>query len=418
MKLRLANATIFDFSSKFHLEKVDLIIVNGVITQIGNNLSEGKSIDLEGKILSPGWVDLFANFNEPGFEHKEDIQSGVGCAISGGFTDVCLIPNTSPALETKGDIQFILKKSNEIDLLPIAALSEGLKGENLTEILDLHSNGAVAFSDGLNPIWNTELLLKALQYVQKFDGLVIQRPRDLSLSQHAQMHEGVVSTALGLNGEPSVSEVLTIQRDLEVLKYADGKIHFSQISTKKSVDLIKKAKKAGLKVTCDVSINHLLYTEEHLSDFDTAYKVSPPFRSEKDRRALIKGLNEGVIDAITSSHQPQDSESKELEFDLADFGISSMETVFPSLLSIESELPLEVGFDKLTNGPRKILGLDEVRIEEGGVAKLAVFDKKMEWKFDHKSSRSKSQNSPVFNTMLKGMASGVINKEFVSLQNL
>lgn len=417
MKIRLVNAKIFDQRSKFHLKQVTISIANGIITNIGDS-GEGKIIDLKGKMVTPGLVDLFANFNEPGLEHKEDLQSGSQCAINGGFTDICLIPNTDPPIATKGEIKFILNRSREVDLLPLAALSEELKGENLTEVLDLQSNGAVAFTDGTHAIWNTELLLKSLQYCQKFDGLIIQRPKDLGLSSHTQMHEGTVSTSLGLRGEPSLSEELVIQRDIEILKYAGGKIHFNQISTKKGVELIKKAKKDGLLVTCDVSINHLCYTENDLFDFDTNYKSDPPFRTEKDRKALIKGLIDGVIDAICTAHQPQDVESKDLEFDLADFGIISLETVFSQLIKIQAELPLEVAIEKLTHGPRSILGLSPVTIEEGSPAKLAVFDMDKEWVYGAKSSASKSKNSPLFNHELKGRSCGIINGAFNSLKGL
>jgi dihydroorotase len=415
MKIRLVNATIFDTSSKFHLKRTNLLIENGVIQKIGD-IEEGKSIDLKGAYLCPGFVDMFAHFNEPGNEHKEDIGSGVKCAINGGFTDVCLIPNTNPPIETKGDVQFILSKSHEVNLWPLAALSEGLKGENLTEILDLHTHGAVAFTDGEHPTWNSELFLKVLQYVHKFDGLIIERPKDTGLSRHTQMHEGKMSTILGLTGEPSLAEELIVQRDIEILKYVGGKVHFSRISTKRSVDLIRRAKRAGLNVTCDVSINHLYFTDKNLEDFDTNYKVDPPFRTERDRKALIKGVTEGVIDAITSAHQPQDQESKDLEFDLADFGIISMQTVYPLLLKIQHELPLEIAVDKLTRGPRAILGFEQISISEGSEAKLAVFDPNSEWKFDGKSNHSKSQNSPFLGQTLKGKCLGIINKEVVSLK--
>lgn len=415
MKIRLANATIFDPSSKLHLKKTDILINNGVIEGVGK-YDLGKVIDLKGKIVGLGWCDLFAHFNEPGLEHKEDISSGMACAVAGGFTDVCLLPNTQPPVETKGDVKFILGKSGVVNLWPLAALSEGVKGENLTEILDMQAHGAVAFTDGLNCIWNSELLLKALQYVQKFDGLVMQKAKDPGLSQHAQMHEGVVSTGLGLNGEPSLAEELIIQRDIEILKYAGGRLHFTQISSKRSVALIKKAKKDGLVVTCDVAVAQLVFNEQNLEDFDTNYKVDPPYRTESDRKALIKGLIEGTIDAITSSHQPQDQECKDLEFDLADFGQISLQLVYPMLLEIQDELPLEVSFDKLVNGSRKILGFDPVSIAEGQKAQLAVFDPDLEWDLNSQTNKSRSQNTPYWGKTIKGKALGIINGEEIDLE--
>ncbi|WP_258105782.1 dihydroorotase family protein [Marinoscillum sp. MHG1-6] len=417
MKIGLANATVFDPSSKFHLQTVDILIEDGIIKKIGKGL-KGADIDLSGKWVSLGFAELSANFCEPGNEHKEDISSGIEVAVSGGFTDVCVAPDTQPALETKGGIQFVRGKSGKVSLWPIAAVSEELKGENLTEILDLNHNGAVAFSDGVNPIWNTELLLKALQYVQKFEGLIINRPKDVGLSRHAHMHEGAVSTSLGLNGEPSVSEELTIQRDIEILKYAGGRIHFSQISTEKSVDLIKKAKAEGLKVTCDVSINHLLFSDKDLETFDTNYKVDPPLRTSKDRKALIKGLKSGVIDAISTAHQPQDQECKDLEFDLADFGAIGLQTAFAALNSIKDELPLEVSIEKITRGPRTVVGLDQPEIAEGAMAKLAVFDPEEKWTFDKSNNKSKSFNSPFVGKELTGKSLGTINGKITSLEIL
>lgn len=415
MKLLLKNARIFDPSSIHHGEIRDILIEDGVIQQIGEDLAGQEIWDLESKMITPGFVDLFAHFNEPGFEHKEDISSGIEAALSGGFTDVCLIPNTHPVVETKSDVRYFISRSGkEIDLYPIGAVSEGARGENLTEILDLNQAGAIAFSDGLHPIWNAELLLKALQYVQKFDGLIIDRAKDIHLAQFSQMHEGEVSTSLGMKGEPALSEEIALKKSLDILKYAGGRMHFTHLSTAKGVDLIKNAKKEGLRVTCDVAIHQLLYTDRNLMDFDANYKVDPPFRTERDRKALINGLKTGVIDAIVSSHQPQDVESKELEFDLADPGICSLPTVYSSLISIMDELPLDTSISKITAGPRKILNMPEVKIEVGNVVKLAVFDDKKEWKLDASTNSSKSKNTPMYNTSLVGKCIGTINRTTIN----
>lgn len=415
MKLLLKSAQIFDPLSKHHKQKVDILIEDGVIKQIGQKLTCTDTFDLEGNMVTPGFVDLFAHFNEPGLEHKEDLSSGIEAAFFGGFTDVCLIPNTMPVIDSKSDVGFIRSRSgNKVDLHSIAAVSEGTNGENLTEILDLNNAGAVAFSDGLSPIWNSELLLKALQYVQKFNGLIINRAKDVHLSQHSQMHEGEVSTSLGLKGEPSLSEEVALKRDLDILRYAGGRMHFSHLSTAKGVELIKAAKKEGLNVSCDVAVHQLIYSDKDLMDFDSDLKVDPPFRTEKDRKALIAGLKSDVIDAIVSSHQPQDIENKELEFDLADFGICSLPTVFSNLIKLSAELPLETSIQKLTHGPRKVIGLEEVKVEEGYPAKLSFFDEKAEWIFDDASNPSKSKNSPQFGETLTGKSIGTINKLIVN----
>ena len=415
MKILLSNATIFDPASKFHQKKSDILIEDGAIAQIGKDLTAKKVIDCKGKLVFPGFVDLFAHFNDPGFEFKEDLESGSKAAISGGFTDVLLVPNNQPVTETKSDVEYLRTRSGYgVDLWPMAAVSEGTLGENLTEILDLHTAGAKAFSDGINGIWNTELLLKALQYVQKFDGLIINRPKDRHLSQHTHMHEGVVSTLMGVKGEPSISEELAIQRDLDILRYAGGKLHFSQISTEKAVKLIRNAKKEGLNVTCDVGIHHLVFTDEHIVDFDSNYKSDPPFRSEKDRKALIKGLVEGTVDAIVSAHQPQDPENKDLEFDLAAFGLIGIQTFYPLLVSLEAELSREVMISAISENPRKILGLAAVKVEEGYPAKLTIADPKASWTYNQTNNQSKSENSPLLNQEQTGKILGVINGEFYS----
>lgn len=415
MKVQLLNAFVFDPRSPFFKKKINILVENGVISKIGKSKFDVKEIDLDGAYLVPGFVDLCANFNDPGFENKEDITSGINCALYGGFTDVCLQPNTNPPITTKGDVEYLIGKSGKVDLWPLGAISEDTKGENLAELLDLAESGAVAFSDGTHPISNGELLLKAFQYLKKGDGLVINRPKDKSLSRHAQMHEGLISTSLGMVGEPSLSEEISIMRDLEILKYSGGRIHFSQISCARSVELIRKAKKDGLNVTCDVNVHHLYFTDQALLDFDTNYKLDPPLRTEKDRKALIKGLIEGVIDAIVSGHQPQDSEGKDLEFDLAEPGTLGLQQVLSVLCMISDELPLEVSVERLTAGPRSILRFNDISISEGSEAKLTWFDPKLKWTFNSKSNQSKSLNTPFINSEMQGKVLGVVNKNYLNV---
>ena len=414
MKVLLKNSKILDPGSTYHHKTIDILIENGIIVGLGKNIQGQSDEVLEGYTVTPGLFDLNAHFNEPGSEYKEDLQSGKRSACFSGFTDICVLPNTSPVIESKSDVKFIAKNSGEgVDLWAIGALSESCEGENLTEILDLENAGAVAFSDGINPVWNSELLLKALQYVQKFNGLVINRPKDIHLSQHSQMHEGKISTTLGMNGEPSLSETIAIKRDLDILRYAGGRLHFSMLSTAESVELVKKAKKEGLNVTCDVAIHQLLYTEKALQDYDSNYKVDPPLRSEKDRKALIKGIETGIIDAIVSAHNPQDPESKDLEFDLSTAGMCSLPTFLSSLVKLSEELPLDLLLEKASNGPRKVLGFEVIHITEGGPAKLAIIDTEETWDFNNASNPSKSINSPLFNSRLTGKCIGVINGNFL-----
>ena len=418
MSFLLKNCLIYDRHSSHDLKKTNILIEKGMIRSIGSSSTSAKEFDLNGAILCPGWVDLNANFNDPGLEHKEDITSGKRVAQASGITDVAIFPNTDPILETKGDVEYVTSKSNSIvNLHPIAALSEGTNGKGLTEILDLREAGAVAFSDGSTPIWNAELLLKALQYIQKFDGLTITRPSDPHLSKNAQMHEGKTSTILGMRGEPAISEKMQIANQLEILRYAGGRLHFTMISTAEGLKLIKKAKKEGLKVTCDVGINHLRFTHRNVSNFDTNYKIDPPFRTETDRKALIKGVNDGVIDAIVSGHQPQDRESKFLEFDMASPGVISMQTMFSVLMSLKNQLNLDMAIDRLTHGPREILGLEPVKIEKGAEARFAIFDSKLEWVLDEDSNKSKSKNSPFWEQSILGKSIGLVIGEKIELNN-
>lgn len=409
MSLLLKNARIVDLFSSKNTELVDIFIEDGIVKKFSAETAKNQ-IDLEGKLVTPGWFDLNANFNDPGNELKEDIQSGSKAASFGGFTDVNLSPDTHPPIESKSDINYLLRRSEKIlDLHATGALSEGILGENLTEILDLHSAGALSFSDGDNCIWNAELLLKALQYTSKIDVPIIQNPRDKNLSAKTHMHEGFFSTQLGVRGEPSLSEELIVKRDIDILKYSGGRLHFSGLSTAGAVEQIKIAKKEKLNVTCDVSIHHLLFSDSSVGEFDTNFKVKPPYRLESDRKALIKGVKEGVIDVICSLHRPQDQESKELEFDLAEFGNIALQTFYPSLLTISKDIPLEKLIDRITNGPREVLGLPKCKVEIGEPAKLTIVDPEAEWTFNETTNLSKSQNSPFWNKTLKGKVFGTIN---------
>lgn len=415
MSILLKNAHVIDTQSPVHNQRCDLLIENGVIQSI-NGKKGKKEFDLNGRIVTSGWFDLNAHFHDPGNEFKEDLRSGTNTAISGGFTDVNLISDTNPPIESKSDVEFVINKAHPlVDLYVTASLSEGLNGENLNELLDLQTAGARSFGDGDHPIWNTELLLKALQYTSSMGVSLFQNPRDKHLAYNTQMHEGLESTKLGMRGEPGLSEELMIKRDLEILKYAGGSIHFSKVSSRGAVELIRKAKKGGLNVTSDVTIHHLLYTDKSVSDFDTTFKNLPPYRTESDRKSLIKGVKDGTIDAISSNHRPQDQESKQLEFDLADPGSISLQTFYSSLLAVSKEVPFDILVDRITNGPRKVLNVESVVISEGSEAKLTICDPTLTWKLDSTTNLSKSNNSPFWNKELTGKVVGVVNRNHHNL---
>ncbi|MBC6409626.1 MAG: dihydroorotase [Ekhidna sp.] len=410
MSLLLKNALVCDPASPNHNKRCDLLIENGVITSLKGVKAE-KEIDLSGYTVFSGWFDLNAHFNDPGNEFKEDLNSGSLAASGGGFTDVQLVPNTNPPLETKSDIKYVLhKKVPLVDLHISAALSEGLEGKNLTEIYDLKFAGASSFTDGDLPVWNAELLLKALQYTQTINSPIFQLAQDVSLSNNTHMHEGKMSTLLGLRGEPGISEELIVMRDIEILRYTGGKIHFSRISSGKSVELIRKAKREGLNVTADTSLHHLIFTDEAVADFDTHMKNLPPFRSESDRKTLIKGVKDGTIDAICSNHRPQDQESKSLEFDLSESGSIALQTFYPSLLKLNNDIPMEILIECITSNPRKLLGIDPVSIDVNMLAKLTIADPEKEWVLDDTTNLSKSRNSPYWGKKLKGKVIGTVNK--------
>jgi dihydroorotase len=416
----LKSVRIIDKSSPHHLQTQDVRLLNGIIEEIGSIDAKGDGIKvIEGKslILTQGWFDLRANFNDPGHEHKEDLTTGSLAAMMGGFTEVALLPNTHPVIQTKNDIHYIRKNSQLVNLHAIAAVTKDLKGEDLTEMIDLHEAGTVAFSDGEKTLYHSDILLKTLQYLQKFNGLLINRPEDKWLALFGQMHEGIISTQLGMRGIPALAEELMMMRDLRLLEFGGGKIHFSTISTAEGVDLVRKAKAKGLKVTCDVAAHQLYFTDEALQDFDTNYKVSPPLRDEHHRKALIAGLKDGTIDAIVSAHSPQDEESKKLEFDLAESGIIALQTVLPILESLSKELGWETLVEKITSAPRNILAQPFTNIAKGQKANLTLFAPEESWVLDGKSNASKSVNSPFWGQTLKGKVKLVANNGLVNFNN-
>jgi len=413
MSTLIKSARIVDPDSKANLQKKNIFIDDeGIIQKIGTE-SPRADLTIEGKDLhvSIGWFDMKANFNDPGFEQKEDLQTGRMAAAAGGFTEVALIPNTHPVIQSKNDVKYIQSgnKTKLVQLYAIGAVTKDCQGEDLTEMIDMHAAGAVAFSDGEKPIWNTDILFKTLQYLQKFNGLLINRPEDKYLTIFGSMHEGHNSTLLGLKGMPSISEEIMIKRDLKLLDYSGGKIHFSNISGQDGVRLLKKARQKGKNATSDVAISNLVFDDSELLDYDSNYKVDPPLREENDKKALLKGLKNGTIDVIVSAHSPHDEECKKLEFDLADFGMSTIQTFFPMLLqAVENQDWLDI-IPKFTVNPRKILGLNIPKIKTGEPANLTVFDPSIKWTLNDKSNFSRSKNSPYFNRELTGKAVAVLN---------
>jgi dihydroorotase len=290
MNLLIKNARVVDPNSPFNSQSADIFIENGIIKKIGKDLSNkvDKEISADGLCVSPGWVDMFANFADPGYEYKESIDTGCQAAAAGGFTDVLVIPNTKPAIDTKSQVEYIVQKARPtaVNVYPIGAVTKNTEGKELAEMYDMKTSGAIAFGDGINCIQSAGLLLKALQYVKAFGGMIIQLPDDKSINAHGLMHEGIVSTRIGLPGKPSMAEEIIVARDIKLARYAESRLHFTGVSSNKSLEYIERGRKGGINVSCSVTPYHLYFTDDDLKTYDSNLKVNPPvqntaMRSEK-----------------------------------------------------------------------------------------------------------------------------------------
>lgn len=408
MKILLKSATIIDEASKHHLKKRDVLIENGTISKIAAKIPTSekvKEVSLKNLHISQGWFDSSVSFGEPGFEERENVENGLKTAAYSGFTSVAVNANSFPVTDSKGHIKFLKSKGegNAVSLYPIGALTTGSKGVDLAELYDMQNEGAVAFYDYKNPISNANLLKIALQYTQNFDGLVQSFPFDKSVAKNGVVNEEENSTKLGLKGIPALSEELQVIRDLYLLEYTGGKLHIPTISTKKSVELIRAAKKKGLNVSCSVSIFNITLTDDVLEEFDTNYKLLPPLRTNEDTKALIKGLKDGTIDAITSDHNPIDIEHKKVEFDHAYFGSIGLESCFGAINSV---LGVEDSVKKLT-GLKDEFKITSEAIEESNTASITLFNPDDNWVFSEENILSTSKNAALLGRKLKGKAYGI-----------
>ena len=406
----IKKATIIDSESPFHNQQKDILIENGTITNIADDLSKESHdtlLEMNDLHVSQGWFDSSVSFGEPGYEERETIANGLQVAAKSGFTAVALQPNSFPVIDNQSQVKFVLEraKNQATTLFPIGALTKNSEGTDLAELFDMKNAGAIAFGDYKKAQQDANLQKIALQYVQDFDGLVISFCQDSSLKGKGIVNEGVVSTKLGLKGIPTLAEELQIARNLFLLEYTGGKLHIPTISSTKSVALIKEAKAKGLQVTCSVSVHHLVLNDEVLSGFDTRYKVAPPLRDEATRKALIAGVLDGTIDCITSDHNPLDIELKKLEFDLAKDGTIGLESAFGALATV---LPLEVVIEKLT-AAKRIFGIAKNSITIGNKAELSFFTTKENWTFEKENMLSKSKNAAFLGQKMQGKAIGIYN---------
>jgi dihydroorotase len=409
MKVLIKSAKIVCPESKFHLKKVDVLVENGKISKIGTSIKTkaDKHIEIKNLHLSEGWFDSSVSFGEPGYEERETIAHGLEVAAKSGFTSVALNPNTFPVTDTSSSIAFLTGKAarKATDLYPIGALTKKSEGRELAEIYDMSQAGAVAFGDYKSPVENPGLLKIALQYAQNFDGLVLSFPQENQIAGKGQVNEGHNSTMLGLRGIPPLAEELRVARDLYLLEYAGGKLHIPCISTEKSVELVKNAKKKGLDVSCSVAIHNLFFTDEKLKEFDSNYKVLPPLREEKDRKALVKAVKDGTIDMVTSDHCPIDIEHKKLEFEQALYGTIGLESAFGALQKLfDTETCVRV----LTAGKNRF-SIKKHKLEQGEKADFTLFTPDKEYGFTEKDILSTSKNSIFLGEKLEGKVVGVFS---------
>jgi len=400
-------------------EAVDLHVVHGRIERMGQNLSAPASqvIDLRGKYVAPGFFDMHVHFREPGFEYKETIESGCAAASAGGFTGVACMPNTNPAIDDESVIRFIQARARAalnglVDVHPIAAVTAGRKGERLSPLAELAAAGAVGFSDDGDPVGNAEIMRRALEYSAMFDRPVIQHAQDSAMTKDAAMNEGFVATTLGLAGWPDVAEEIMVVRDIRLAEYTGGRYHVAHVSAASSVDHVRKAKARGARVSCEVTPHHFTLTDEAVRSYDTNTKMNPPLRTAADIEAIREGLKDGTIDAIATDHAPHSFDEKEVEYSAAPFGIVGLETAVGLTLTElfrKNVLSLLEIVRKLSTNPRRILRLPEIRIEEGEMANLTLFDPNVEWVVDPSVFRSRSRNTPFGGRKLTGRPVGVLN---------
>lgn len=414
MNILIRRACIVDPKSAFNGQITDIYIENGMIRQVGTDLAvhADQEVSYDGLFVSPGWMDVFADFADPGYEFKETLETGAAAAAAGGFTDVLVIPNTNPVLHNKGNIEYIIQKSKALPVAihPIGAITKNAEGKELAEMYDMHISGAVAFSDGINSVQSAGLLLKALQYVKAFGGTLIQLPDDKSINPHGQMNEGIVSTRLGISGKPAMAEELVVARDIKLARYAESQIHFTGASTARSLDYIKRGKESTA-VSCSVTPYHLFFCDDDLADYDSNLKVNPPIRTKEDRDALRQAVLDGTVDCIASHHLPHEIDSKVVEFEYAKYGMIGLETAYAALNTCLENVSQEKLVALLSSNPRRIFKKEIAGIRENEKASLTLFAPRQKWTVKQSDFKSRSKNSPFVGKELTGKVIAIINKE-------
>ncbi|NLC63683.1 MAG: dihydroorotase [Thermoanaerobacterales bacterium] len=411
MKMILKGAKVIDPASRIN-DVRDVLVIDGRISAVEKriNISGAFEIDLDGMVLTPGLIDMHVHFREPGFEYKEDIRSGSMSAVAGGFTTVACMPNTNPPIDNAVMIEFIKTRAREAGLarvLPIGCASKGLEGIEITEMGDMAEAGAVAFSDDGKPIADSSLMRKAMMYASMFDRVVIDHCEVPTLFEGGQINEGYISTLLGLAGIPRSSEEIMVARNILLSKETGAPVHIAHVSTRGSVELIRRAKAEGVKITCEVTPHHLILTDEDVRGYDTNKKMNPPLRTREDINSLLGGLKDGTIDVIATDHAPHSEDEKDIEFDKAAFGIVGLETALGLVMTHIAEkglLTVEEVISKMTSGPAKVLRFDAGSLKIGMPADITIIDPNREWAVDKNMFFSKGKNTPFHGWKLKGKA--------------
>ncbi|MHB1686587.1 MAG: dihydroorotase [Ignavibacteriaceae bacterium] len=425
MKIILKNVSLFHPEQNINEKKIDILLTDGIISKIGNITSEessgAKVFDFTGKHIVPGFFDMHVHLREPGREDEETVQTGCNAAANGGFTSIACMPNTEPAIDSAEVVSLIKKQSKGhlVDVEVIGAATLGRKGEYISPMAELYEAGVVGFSDDGVAIKTAGILKRAFEYSKMYNVPIIEHCEEETLAGGA-MNEGINSTMLGLPPIPSVAEELIVIRDILLSEYTGGKIHIAHLSTKKSVEMIREAKKKGIAVTAEVTPHHFTLTDDSLKTYDTNFKMNPPLRSKVDVDEILLGLKDGTIDCIASDHAPHSAEEKEAEFEHAPNGITGLETQVGLTLTElyhKKIITLEQLVEKMSINPRKILNIPVPKFETGQPANFTILDLNEIWTVDISRSKSKSKNSPFDKRLLTGKAVGVINKSKMFYQD-
>lgn len=411
--LLFRQVTVCDPSSPFNNQVKDVLIIDGKIHAIESSLNSDQSQVVEGKglLMMPAFVDIGTWVGEPGKEEREDFKSVRNAALAGGFSQLVVLPSTSPAIDNKASVEFITKQSKDIEFFALGAVSKQLKGEQMAELYDMHQAGALGFTDASKGLDNAGLLLRALEYVKAFDGIILQQPDSPSLSNAGMMHEGNVHVTLGLKGIPSVAEEIAISRDIALTAYSNSRLHFLNLTTEKSIKEIKEAIKNGVKVSASLSSLYLLLSDEALLEFDSNFKLAPPLRDKNTIDTLKSAVLDGTISIINSGHMPRTIEEKEVEFAYAANGSINLETCFSALITaFGDKLSNDMIVNLMSHNPRKLLGISPVTIAVGQEAQFNLIDKQQTYTFTQNDIKSKSKNSALLGKQLQGKVKGVFTK--------